>query len=70
MDNEIIVKEWQERVINESAKKLGRSLTEEELHFITSRKGFLALEAIEDTVRSSSMHEVQTYLNSEHGNNE
>ena len=70
MDNEKIVKEWQERIINESEKKLGRSLTEAEMHFIISRKGFMALEVIEDTVRSSSMNEVYTYLNSEHGNNE
>lgn len=70
MDNEKLVKDWQERIVNECVKKLGRSLTQEEKHFITSRKGFMALEAIEDTVRSSSLDEVNTYLNSEHGSNE
>lgn len=69
MDNEKIVKDWQERIVNECVKKLGRSLTEEEMRFITSRKGFMALETIEDTVRLSSLDEVNTYLNSEHGNN-
>ena len=56
-----------EFIIADAEKKLGRSLTEAERRFITSRGGFLALEAIHDTVKAEGKGEVEQYLNSEQG---
>ena len=45
--------------------RLGRDLTIAEDAFITSRGGFIALEMIEDTVKSLTGKELAKYLNSE-----
>lgn len=52
MDNGALVQSWQQRIVESCTSTLGRELTAEEGRFITSRGGFLALEAIEDHVRS------------------
>ncbi len=65
MDNEKTVKSWQDSIINECKKSLGRELTRAEETFITSRGGFMALEAIEDTVKAATINELTKYLNSE-----
>ena len=65
MDNEKTVKEWQASIINECVNRLGRKLTSIEKNFITSRGGFMALEAIEDTVKVTNGKELEEYLNSE-----
>lgn len=49
----------------EAVARLGRKLTPEERRFITSRHGFMALEMIMDTVRTSTPDELESYLNSE-----
>ena len=64
MDNEATVQAFQSAVIIAASEKLGRPLTEREQQFITSRGGFLALEAIADTVRSEAKARVEQYLNS------
>jgi hypothetical protein len=57
------------RPINSAAtlaqSKLGRPLTAKEHAFITARGGFLALEAIHDTVTAASAAKLEDYLNSE-----
>lgn len=44
--------------------KLGRPLTAQEHALITTRSGFLALEAIRDTVTGATAAELEEYLNS------
>jgi len=46
------------------AKRLQRSLTEEEEKFITSHVGFMALEAIEDSAKTLSINALEELLNS------
>lgn len=65
MDNERLVKNWHKAIIAESQKRLNRNLTKNELLFITSRGGFIALEMIEDTVKSLEGERLVNYLNSE-----
>lgn len=65
MDNDKTAKKWQNSIINECKKILGRELTKTEEAFITSREGFIALEAIEDTVKTATTNELEAYLNSE-----
>ena len=65
MDNEKLVTNWHNAIIRECQKRLGRNLTEVEELFITSRGGFIALEAIEDTVKTLAGKELEKYLNSE-----
>lgn len=67
MDNERLVKKWHKAIITESQKRLKRELTQAELLFITSRGGFIALEMIEDTVKTCEGAELEKYLNSEAG---
>jgi hypothetical protein len=68
MDNERLVRRWHKAIIYESQKRLKRKLTEGELSFITSRGGFIALEMIEDTVKTLEGGELEKYLNSESKN--
>ena len=68
MDNEKLVKRWHKAIINESQKRLNRDLTKDELLFITSRGGFIALEMIEDSVKTLEGDELEKYLNSESKN--
>ena len=70
MDNEKLVRSWQESIILECENRLGRKLTEIEEFFITTRGGFIALEVIEDTVKSIDGNELEEYLNSESDQNE
>lgn len=65
MNNERLARNWHKSIIKECQKRLGRNLTEEERIFITSRGGFIALEAIEDTVKSIVGKDLEKYLNSE-----
>ena len=65
MDNEKLVRRWQNKIIQECEKRLRRQLSMREKRFITSRGSFIALETIEDTVRTLHGHELEDYLNSE-----
>ncbi len=65
MDNEKLVRNWHRSILKECRTRLGRDLTAAEETFITSRGGFMALEMIEETVKSLSGKELERYLNSE-----
>jgi len=65
MSSDNTVAAWQAAIIRAAAAKLGRDLSDRERGFITARGGFLALEAISDTVNSESRESVARYLNSE-----
>ncbi len=69
MDNEQLVKSWHEAIITECRKRLGRNMTMEEDAFITSRGGFIAIEMIEDTIKTLEATELEEYLNSEERTN-
>jgi hypothetical protein len=64
-DNEPLVRNWQDKILEECKAKLGRDLTEVERRFITSRGGFLALEAIHETVKSADKDRLEAFLNAE-----
>jgi hypothetical protein len=64
-DNELLVKNWHNKILGECETKLDRSLTDVERTFIMSRRGLLALEAIHDTVKSVGKEQLERYLNSE-----
>ena len=55
---------WHNTVAEECTKRLQRSLTEEEEKYITSHVGFIALEAIEDAVKTLSINALEDLLNS------
>ena len=65
MNSEAAVRSFHWAIIKTATEILGRPLTAKEETFITSRGGFLALEAILDTVRDASKERVEQYLNSE-----
>lgn len=65
MDNENVVKNWQNEIIGECEKRLNRKLTSEEDYFVRSRGGFMVLEMIEDSVNTLNGSELEAYLNSE-----
>jgi hypothetical protein len=67
MDNERLVQNWQRAILELCATSLGRPLTSVESTFVTSRGGFLALEAIETHIKALSARpqELMAYLNSE-----
>lgn len=67
MDNEKLIKNWHRTIMEECRRRLGRNLTGEEELFIMSRGGFIALEMIEDTVKTLVGKELEEYLNSESG---
>jgi hypothetical protein len=52
-------------IIETATKKLHRDLSPEEMRFVTSRRGFIALEMISDTVEAAGAEELLGYLNSE-----
>jgi len=60
-----VLANWHGELITECQKRLRRTLTKDEKLFITSRGGFIALEAIEDTVKSLAGNKLEGYLNSE-----
>ena len=72
MDNEDSVRNWQAAIMCDCSRILGRELTPSESAFITCRGGFIALEMIEDQVRSlaAKPEELQRYLRSETGSTE
>lgn len=70
MANRQHVKDWQERIAHECAKRLRRNLTDQEKAFIASHVGFMALEAVEDSVRTLSIEALEDLLNSGHGQQE
>jgi hypothetical protein len=59
------VRAFQRKIVAMAQQKLGRPLTAKEHAFITSRGGFIALEAILDTVEAATASELKEYLNSE-----
>lgn len=65
MANKKLMKNWHASIMKQCRQRLGRPLTPEEERFITSRGAFVALEMIEDTVRSLSGPDLEAYLNSE-----
>jgi hypothetical protein len=69
MDNEKLVRSWQASIILECENRLRRKLTEIEELFITARAGLIALEIIEDTVKSIDGDELEEFLNSESNQN-
>lgn len=69
MDNRGTVREWQAHIIAECESRLGRQLSKPEEIFISARGGFIALEVIEDTVKSLVGEELRDYLNSEDSDN-
>jgi hypothetical protein len=67
MDNEKLVGQWQEKIRSECERNLQRQLTNVENNFVRSRRGFIALEMIQDSVSAIQSEELQIYLNSETG---
>ena len=65
MSNEPVVRGFHQAIIAIAERKLARALSRKELAFVTSRAGFIALEAILDTVKAGTPREVEEYLNSE-----
>lgn len=63
---DMLTKNWHKKIITDAQGKLGRVLSNLENTFITSREGYIALDAIEDTVKNLSDVELVNYLNSEH----
>lgn len=63
---DMLTKNWHKKIITDAQGKLGRELSNLENTFITSREGYIALDAIEDTVKNLSDVELVNYLNSEH----
>jgi len=72
MDNDQLVTNWQRSITGICVRVLGRPLTAQEASFINGHSGFLALEAIEDHVRSlDGQREALTkYLSSDIGSAE
>src|SRR4051794_37516285 len=52
LNSETTITAYQAAIIADASAKLGRELTDRERQFITAHGGFLALEAISETVRS------------------
>ena len=65
MDNRKLVQNWHAEILRECRDRLGRELTPDEQRFVTSRGSLIALEMIEDTVKSIRGRELEMYLNSE-----
>jgi len=64
MDNEELVGNWQSEIKLECERRLGRKLKHREENFIYSRGSLMALEIIEDTIKSKKGKELEDYLNS------
>jgi hypothetical protein len=67
MNSEKMVSSWQGKIEAECARTFHRPLTSVETSFVRSRQGFLALEAIQDSVAIMTPSDLLAYLNSEHG---
>ena len=64
MANRQHTKDWQDRIARECSKRLQRGLTAQEEAFIASHIGFMALEAVEDSVKTLSVEALEDLLNS------
>lgn len=64
MANKTHLQNWHNTIAEICTNRLQRNLTEEEKKFITSHVGFMALEAIEDSARTLSIHALEELLNS------
>ena len=64
MSNEKLIKKWRSAIMKLCRERPGRRLTQQEKEFITSHGGFMALEMIEETVKSRAGPELEKYLNS------
>ena len=64
MANKQHTEDWQNSIAEISEKRLQRSLTQEEMAFIKSLVGFMALEGIEDSVKTLSLDALEDLLNS------
>jgi len=64
MVNRAHLPDWHNSIAEQCGKRLQRSLTEEEKKYITSHIGFMALEAIEDSVKTLSISALEELLNS------
>ena len=64
MANKTHLQNWHDSIATQCAKKLQRSLTQEEVTYITSHVGFMALEAIEDAAKTLSVSALEDLLNS------
>ncbi|MES2151457.1 MAG: hypothetical protein V4508_16900 [Pseudomonadota bacterium] len=67
VNNEKLVGAWQEKILAECERILRRPLTTAEASFVRHRKGFMALEMIDDSVAAMAPAELLKYLNSELG---
>lgn len=64
MVNRTHLKNWHDTIISICTNRLQRSLTIEEESFITGHIGFMALEGIEDAVKTLSIEALEELLNS------
>jgi hypothetical protein len=65
VSNNDVIRGLHEAILSVAREKLGRTLTDKETTFVTSRGGLIALEMILDTVRSDTAPEIERYLNSD-----
>ena len=65
MNKKTHLQNWHNKIAAECVKRLQRNLTNQEERFITSHVGFMALEAIEDSVKTLSVDALEDLLNSE-----
>lgn len=64
MANKPHMNDWQNGIVEKCARRLQRNLTQEEEAFIASHVGFMALEAIEDAVKTLNVDALEDLLNS------
>lgn len=64
MPNRPHMNDWQTGVIEACTKRLQRNLTEVEETYIAGHVGFMALEAIEDAVKTLNADALEDLLNS------
>ncbi len=65
MNNGELVNIWHQKILKMAEIRLGRKLSDAERKFVTSRAGFLALEAIQDQVEHCDPGDLERYLNSD-----
>lgn len=64
MANNPRMNDWQRGMIEACARRLQRKLTKVEETYIASHVGFMALEAIEDAVKTLNVDALEELLNS------
>lgn len=64
MTNKTHLQNWHNEIIAICTRRLQRDLTQVEEKFITSHVGFMALEGIEDAVKTLSITALEELLNS------